>query len=967
MAPKQPCITYKFVAGGVTVSTPHDRLITPQGPKTEENVADYNAGGYLPIQVGDTFRDRRYKVVRKLGWGHFSTVWLVKDSKTKRHSALKVVKSAGRYAETAKDEIKLLSRALSFSPSHPGRQHIVSFLDSFCHQGPEASHVCIVFEPLGENLLALIERHKKKGVPRPLVKAIARQILLGLEYLHDECDLVHTDIKPENVCEYFPSPFSPRPFSRRRFHRTTHSLPFIQLLPHLLSFAVYNGLRATYDSAGGVIFVLIPYLPTSLLISIPDIEDHIHNELSRSPSPVSTRVALPMKRTAGVSIPQKHQQKQVTIIHSQPLSSPGRSLGKSFNPLASMSMKVKQETGAAESAKESSSLTASTQSRTIGYLGQSGTVGALSSNAARLVNNLSVAQNESVFDKKRDELTTTKSIAAAASSTNCPSSSSSSSSISSSAIDLTSSGSLVSTPPTSLPHSLGTTVTEFLGLGRTLPKAIPVEVKVTQESKNESELGVLSSSWKATTEIVGSLKEKVSAFAKSSSSPSMTKKAVPPSHERSHSGISAHGFYPGAGGPAPAIVVSAVVNADRQQTDFTKDSTVDAIGPMSTAASAILATRPSPIGAPHGAMPKATPLLNGQSKLGPSRDILPDDASSIHGSSPICDSLATTKTDMTTPHLSLLTRTAPIKISNTTSPSKRTDTRVSPPRHVSQLSAHMHAHKPSQPDVRTKTKSRTSRLVEHPPVSVGPTVTSSTSITPTPASPTVNTPLAPPPSPADESPIASQIPERSAEAGTPPAVAEGDQAPPLRTEVDKPLPPAISVKIADLGNATPSQKHFTEDIQTRQYRAPEAILGRSDWDARADIWSVACVVFELLTAEYLFDPQGQGEIFNKDDDHMAQIIELMGDFPLSVKMDGKFSRELFDQTGALRYIKTLKPWPLKRVMMEKYLYPEADAVALGAFLEPMLQPDMRSRARARDLKDHPWLQVTKEDGVVLEW
>lgn len=54
--------------------------------------------------------------------------------------------------------------------------------------------------------------------------------------------------------------------------------------------------------------------------------------------------------------------------------------------------------------------------------------------------------------------------------------------------------------------------------------------------------------------------------------------------------------------------------------------------------------------------------------------------------------------------------------------------------------------------------------------------------------------------------------------------------------------PPISVKIADLGNATPSTKHFTEDIQTRQYRAPEAIIGRRDWDARVDIWSVACVV-----------------------------------------------------------------------------------------------------------------------------
>lgn len=123
--------------------------------------------------------------------------------RNRRHSALKVVKSAGRYAETARDEIKLLSRVSSFSPTHPGRSHIVSFLDSFYYQGPEASHVCIVFEPLGENLLAMIERNKKKGVPRALVKMIAKQILLGLQYLHDECDLVHTDIKPENIREFF--------------------------------------------------------------------------------------------------------------------------------------------------------------------------------------------------------------------------------------------------------------------------------------------------------------------------------------------------------------------------------------------------------------------------------------------------------------------------------------------------------------------------------------------------------------------------------------------------------------------------------------------------------------------------------------------------------------------------------------------------------------------------------------------
>lgn len=66
----------------------------------------------------------------------------------------------------------------------------------------------------------------------------------------------------------------------------------------------------------------------------------------------------------------------------------------------------------------------------------------------------------------------------------------------------------------------------------------------------------------------------------------------------------------------------------------------------------------------------------------------------------------------------------------------------------------------------------------------------------------------------------------------------------------------ILVKIADLGNATPSKRHYTEDIQTRQYRSPEAILGRSDWNCKVDVWSVACVVrssddVQLLRADVL--------------------------------------------------------------------------------------------------------------------
>lgn len=48
----------------------------------EEDWEDYCKGGYHPVHIGDSFSDGRYLVVRKLGWGHFSTVWLAKDSKS---------------------------------------------------------------------------------------------------------------------------------------------------------------------------------------------------------------------------------------------------------------------------------------------------------------------------------------------------------------------------------------------------------------------------------------------------------------------------------------------------------------------------------------------------------------------------------------------------------------------------------------------------------------------------------------------------------------------------------------------------------------------------------------------------------------------------------------------------------------------------------------------------------------------
>merc|ERR1719160_63882 len=70
--------------------------------------------------------------------------------------------------------------------------------------------------------------------------------------------------------------------------------------------------------------------------------------------------------------------------------------------------------------------------------------------------------------------------------------------------------------------------------------------------------------------------------------------------------------------------------------------------------------------------------------------------------------------------------------------------------------------------------------------------------------------------------------------------------------------PTVSFKVVDLGNACWVERHFSDDIQTRQYRAPEAIIA-AGYDTSTDIWSLACMIFELVTGDYLFDPKASEE------------------------------------------------------------------------------------------------------------
>ncbi|KAL9824609.1 SRSF protein kinase 1 isoform 3-T3 [Geothlypis trichas] len=164
----------------------------------QEDPNDYCKGGYHLVKIGDLFNGR-YHVIRKLGWGHFSTVWLAWDIQGRRFVAMKVVKSAEHYTETALDEIKLLKSVRNSDPNDPSKERVVQLLDDFKISGVNGSHICMVFEVLGHHLLKWIIKSNYQGLPLPCVKKIIKQVLQGLDYLHTKCRIIHTDIKPENI------------------------------------------------------------------------------------------------------------------------------------------------------------------------------------------------------------------------------------------------------------------------------------------------------------------------------------------------------------------------------------------------------------------------------------------------------------------------------------------------------------------------------------------------------------------------------------------------------------------------------------------------------------------------------------------------------------------------------------------------------------------------------------------------
>ena len=152
-----------------------------------EDLEDYRWGGYHPIRLGDELSNRRYQVIHKLGYGSYSTVWLVRDRVEKRYVSLKV--TTARYSELS-PEAKIRNCLRFGDLHHPGRPFVLSPLHEFYIDGPNGRHLCLVSEVAGPSILEVKEAAEHGMLPIEAAQNITAQLALGLSYVHS-CGVIH--------------------------------------------------------------------------------------------------------------------------------------------------------------------------------------------------------------------------------------------------------------------------------------------------------------------------------------------------------------------------------------------------------------------------------------------------------------------------------------------------------------------------------------------------------------------------------------------------------------------------------------------------------------------------------------------------------------------------------------------------------------------------------------------------------
>ncbi|BFZ63973.1 mitogen-activated serine/threonine-protein kinase [Saitoella coloradoensis] len=154
------------------------------------------------------------------------------------------------------------------------------------------------------------------------------------------------------------------------------------------------------------------------------------------------------------------------------------------------------------------------------------------------------------------------------------------------------------------------------------------------------------------------------------------------------------------------------------------------------------------------------------------------------------------------------------------------------------------------------------------------------------------------------------------------------------------------LKICDFGLARGYSSHpdtnagfMTEYVATRWYRAPEIMLSFQSYTKAIDMWSVGCILAELLGGKPFF--KGRDYV-----DQLNQILHFLG----------TPDEETLSRIGSPRAQQYVRNLPFMPRVPFTHVFPNANPLALD-LLSKLLTFDPAKRITVEEALEHPYLSV----------
>ncbi|KAK4687866.1 hypothetical protein P7C73_g2248, partial [Tremellales sp. Uapishka_1] len=132
---------------------------------------------------------------------------------------------------------------------------------------------------------------------------------------------------------------------------------------------------------------------------------------------------------------------------------------------------------------------------------------------------------------------------------------------------------------------------------------------------------------------------------------------------------------------------------------------------------------------------------------------------------------------------------------------------------------------------------------------------------------------------------------------------------------------------------------MTEYVATRWYRAPEIMLSFANYTSSIDMWSVGCILAELLGGKPIF----------KGEDYVDQLNKILNYL-------GTPTEDTLRRVGSPRAQDYIRSLPIKPKVQFAKLYPQASPLAVD-LLTKLLSFDPAKRIGCEEALEHPYLSV----------